>query len=52
MLYEKFKDFFTIFFPETLMQTYPYIFDTIIIVFLILFLIFLFFGLASLAKNK
>lgn len=51
MLYELFHNFFLIFFPESILNTYPYIFNTIEIVFLILFLIFLFFGLTSLAKK-
>lgn len=52
MLEQALRDLFAIFFSESTMSTHPVIFDTIIIVFLILFLIFIFFGLTSLCRHK
>ena len=52
MLFEILEQFLLIFFPETLLLSYPTLFDTLKIVFLTFFLIFIFFGMASLAKRK
>ena len=52
MLEQLLKELFGIFFSEATMATHPVIFETIIIVFLIFFLIFIFFGLTSLCRHK
>lgn len=52
MLEQALQELLGIFFTEATLTTYPVIFDTIKIVFLIFFLYFLFVGLASLARHK
>jgi len=52
MLEQLLDELFSIFFTESTMEAYPTIFNTIEIVFLIFFLIFIFFGLTSLCRRK
>lgn len=52
MIYESFEELLGFFFPAELMANNSLIFTSLTIVFVVLFIVFLFFGLFSLCKRK